>query len=425
MKTILVIEDEDRVRDTIKDILELEGFNAIVAADGKSGLQQAQTCKPDLILCDVMMPELDGYGVLTALQQHSKTATIPFIFLTACATRSALRQGMELGADDYLTKPFTPDELRRAIAVRFAKKAIGNGNITVQDIQQLATALRSGIEQQEFQLYYQPQLDLQTGKIIGAEALLRWQHPELGAVSPSKFIPVAEATGFIIELGKWVLETACTQARYWYDQNPILQHVAVNLSAYQFCAPDLVDTIAQILAKTGLAAQQLDLELTETSLMADTEAAIKTLNQLREIGVKISIDDFGTGYSSLQYLQQFPFNTLKIDRCFVQDIDQNPGNAAITTAMIAMAHDLHLNVIGEGVETQAELNFLRHYHCDAIQGYLISPPLPAEKFDTFLYTSSALVGLDNRQFLPGEGLRGGLKSPKTGRKTPQIPLNPP
>jgi len=398
MKTILVIEDEDRVRDTIKDILELEGFNAIVAANGKAGLQQALTCKPDLILCDVMMPELDGYGVLTALQQHRKTAAIPFIFLTACATRSALRQGMELGADDYLTKPFTPDELRRAIAVRFAKKAIGDGDITVQDIQQFETALQSGIERQEFQLYYQPQLDLQTGSIIGAEALLRWQHPELGSVSPSKFIPVAEATGFIIELGEWVLETACTQARCWYDQNPILQHVAVNLSAYQFCVPDLVDTIVQILAKTGLAAQQLDLELTETSLMADKEAAIETLNQLRKIGVKISIDDFGTGYSSLQYLQQFPFNTLKIDRCFVQDIDQNPGNAAITAAMIDMAHGLHLNVIGEGVETQAELDFLRHHQCDAIQGYLIGPPLPTEQFDAFLYKNIDAVYFENSKF---------------------------
>ncbi len=391
MKTILVIEDEEYVRDNITEILELEGFNAIAAENGKIGLQQARIIKPDLILCDVMMPEINGYDVLTLLQQDSVTAEIPFIFLTAKATRADFRQGMELGADDYLTKPFSPDELRRAIAARFAKQAAVSQHLTLCEIQQLEAALQTGLRQREFQVYYQPQMDLKTGKIIGAEALLRWNHPKLGCVLPGKFIPVAEATGFIAELGGWVLEAACEQFKQWQNRGTHLQHIAINLSAYQFREADLVEKIVQILSKNELDANCLDLELTESSLMVDKDAAIKTLNQLRKIGVRISVDDFGTGYSSLQYLQQFPFNTLKIDRCFIHNINNNPGNSAITTAIVEMAHHLNLTVIGEGIETEAELTFLQKHHCNVIQGYLISPPLTAVQLESFLKKHQSLT----------------------------------
>ena len=397
MKKILVIEDEQIIRENILKLLKAEGFDVTGAENGAQGLNAAVSNLPDVIICDVMMPELDGYGVLMALRSNPVTATLPFVFLTGKAERSEMRQGMELGADDYLTKPFTKAELVGAISSRLKKQEAvteqyntlrSQSCALIQDasdkLEQIKTSLCDALQREEFQVYYQPQVNIQTGKIMSAEALIRWMHPEKGLISPAQFIPSAEATGFIVQLGEWVLQTACRQMQVWQNAGFSGLRVAVNLSARQFHQPDLSSRIAQILAEIGLEPSSLELELTESLMVEDAPSAIAALQQLKSLGVSISIDDFGTGYSSLSYLAQYPFDTLKIDRCFISNITNGCTNAAIVKAIIQMAHSLCLEVIAEGVETEAEKDFLGRYKCDTMQGYLFSPPLPAGDFEQLL-----------------------------------------
>lgn len=579
MKKILVIEDKDFVRENILDLLDVEGFEAIGAENGQIGLNLAKKMIPDLILCDVMMPGLDGYGVLTAIRQDALMASIPFIFLTAKAAKADFRQGMELGADDYITKPFTRAELLGAIASRLKKKAaletlyhtelqqakeelnylihhdslthlpnhlslreqfkqlqpkdtsdeklvtvlsldldrfnqindnlgqavgdvllkavadrikacvgspgivarlnttqfaiirafdrqgdcptqykreVGNlaqtllnslsqtfelanqelfitasigialyprdgteieqllnhantaltqakqqggnqyqfystaFNIGSSDRLALQSSLRHALERHELLLYYQPQVSLKTGEIVGAEALVRWQHPERGLISPDKFIPIAEETGLIVPIGEWVLKTACQQTKIWQNAGFSDLRISVNLSSRQFSQIDLRHQLVAILMETGLDPKYIELELTESMLVHNTEVAIRRLNALKSLGVEIAIDDFGTGYSSLSYLQQFPFDILKIDRCFIHKITDNPNNAAITKAIIEMAKTLNLKLMVEGVETEAELSFVCQNQCDGMQGYLFSRPLPSHDFAQLLKNNKRL-----------------------------------
>ncbi|MEG3933428.1 MULTISPECIES: EAL domain-containing response regulator [unclassified Microcoleus] len=395
MKKILVIEDEQVIRENILKLLKAEGFDVTGAENGSQGLYAAVSNVPDVIICDVMMPELDGYGVLVALRSNPVTATVPFVFLTGKADRCEMRQGMELGADDYLTKPFTKAELVGAISSRLKKQEAvaeqyntlrSQSSELIQDadkLDRIKTSLCDALEREEFQVYYQPQVNVHTGKIISAEALVRWLHPEKGLISPAEFIPQAEATGFIVQLGEWVLQTACRQMQVWQNAGFPLR-IAVNLSPRQFHQPDLSSRVAHILAETGLQASSLELELTESLMVEDAESAIATLQHLKNLGVCISLDDFGTGYSSLSYLTQYPFDTLKIDRCFISNITDGCTNAAIVKAIIEMAHSLCLEVIAEGVETEAEKDFLWRYKCDIMQGYLFSPPLAAADFEQLL-----------------------------------------
>ncbi len=585
MKKILIIEDEESIREDILEILgNCDEFEAIGAEDGLMGVRLAKIHKPDLIICDVTMPELDGYGVLGALRNEPSTSLIPFIFLTARADKSNIRRGMNLGADDYLLKPIGQLELLLAISVRLAKQAAiethfrvhlnnamqatqdrlnyslyhdsltdlpnrlslrehlarllpqaqaegkliavllidldrfkrindikgqvfgdnllqtvaqrllgcvtqndvvartdadefaiilnavdprGEANNVAQSIleemtrsfvidrqevyltasisvslypqdgrdidslfkqvntamsyakqqggncyqfytkdietdtdEQLAleASLHRALEKNEFQVYYQPQIDLLTGVIIGAEALLRWYHPEYGLLSPDKFIPLAEENGAIIAIGEWVLSTVCSQAKEWQEivsqskdvnrQNYL--KVAVNLSGRQFQQINLTTKIIHLLEETDLDPSCLELEVTEGVIIRDIEASIAKMRELKALGIQISIDDFGTGYSSLSYLKQFPFDTLKIDQCFIRNMPSEPKNKAIAIAIIQMAHSLGLKVIAEGVETRAELELLCQNQCDEIQGYVFSRPIPAEEFRRLLVSDRRL-----------------------------------
>ena len=577
-KIILVIEDEGDIRENIEEILLLEDFRVMTAENGRLGVELAKKQIPDLVICDIMMPELDGYDVLTELQKEPVTAAIPFIFLTAKADRKNWRRGIELGADDYLTKPFTPKELLKAISTRFAKQntitktykqqveqlgtgidylihydgltqlpnrfwlqqrfarlqtqldrqkihlpllglsldqfnwvssTFGNeysnsllkavaarlksqlGDLdnridtiardradrfiillkTIeqeQDAQQIAQkiialfsspftiderqlwltvsigialdygdrsssnldhlinhahiaiynskqqggneyqiytpqmkanaseaiilqgGLKQALEQEQFQIYYQPIVEIERGKIIAVEALLRWHDPERGLISPGKFIPIAEKTGLIIPIGEWVLRQVCLQIKIWQTQGFDMSQVSVNVSPRQFNDPLLEEKIIQILRETGLEPSCLDLELTESMLVQNVGAVQEILDSLKSLGISLSIDDFGTGYSCLNNLQKFPFDNLKIDRCFVHNLVINPGNIAIVNAIISMAHSLNLKVIAEGVETESELMFLNNQHCDLIQGYLYSPPLPLKEFESLLKSDKRL-----------------------------------
>ena len=256
-------------------------------------------------------------------------------------------------------------------------------NAHAQERLLLENGLRRAIERGEFVLHYQPQIDLQTNAVTGVEALIRW-HPEQRMVLPGEFIPIAEETGLITEIGEWVLRTACRQAREWEAAGLPPVRMAVNLSIRQLRRRGFPARVRAILRETGLAPQRLELEITESSLMVDPEQIIKTLHELRGMGIQLAMDDLGTGYSSLAYLKRLPLDRIKIDRSFVRDIPEDPDDVAIVQAILAMARQLKIRVVAEGVETPAQRRFLRDHRCEEAQGYAFSRPLPAEACADFL-----------------------------------------
>ncbi|MDF5708736.1 MAG: bifunctional diguanylate cyclase/phosphodiesterase [Nostoc sp. S4] len=264
-------------------------------------------------------------------------------------------------------------------------------NAQLQERLALENELRGALERGEMVVYYQPLIDLHTREVTAMEALLRWQHPSRGLVSPTKFIPIAERNGLIIPIGEWVLRTACTQNREWQLAGLPPIRMSVNLSARQFEQLNLVEVVKQILEQTRLQPSYLELEVTESSLMANIEHSVKTLKQLRELGIWLALDDFGTGYSSLNYLKRFPVNMLKIDRSFVQDATSNSDSAAVTDAIIALAKSLQLKITAEGVETQQQLDYLQKRGCQEGQGFYFGIPAPADTITDILKQNSLQI----------------------------------
>jgi diguanylate cyclase (GGDEF)-like protein/PAS domain S-box-containing protein len=278
--------------------------------------------------------------------------------------------------------------IKHADAAMYSAKADGRNNfrfftadMNAQAVERLTleNSLRSALAKEQLFLMYQPQMDIATGRITGLEALLRWQHPELGLVPPDRFIRIAENSGLIVPIGEWVLRTACSQARKLQDEGLPVVTIAVNVSAVQFRQESFGEVIRKVLRETGLSPQHLELELTESLLLANADVTFSVLRELKNMGVTLAIDDFGTGYSSFSYLKQFQIGKLKIDRSFITNVAANPDDAAITAAIISMAKSLHLKVIAEGVEDEAQMAFLRAHQCDEIQGYYFSKPLAADK----------------------------------------------
>ncbi len=249
--------------------------------------------------------------------------------------------------------------------------------------------LREALKYKHFCLFYQPKFDAITGKPVGAEALLRWNHPQRGLLLPDTFIALAEKTGLIIGIGEWVLDEACRQMRAWADMGFSDWRISVNLSASQFCHASLVDTVASTLARHALAPNSLTLEITETTAMKDTEASVAVLRELSDMGVDLSIDDFGTGYSSLMYLKRLPANELKIDRGFVRDLDHDSNDAAIISAIVALGQALNLRIVAEGIETDRQQSFLTRLGCNSLQGFLLGHPLPADRFMADIHAAEA------------------------------------
>jgi diguanylate cyclase (GGDEF)-like protein len=293
-------------------------------------------------------------------------------------------------------------------AMYHAKKNGRNGfqfftstmNAFARERLELENGLRRAINRGEFELHYQPKVDVESGRIDSAEALIRWRHPQRGLIAPGGFIPVAEETGLIVSIGEWVLREACSQARTWQNSGVGSIRVAVNLSAQQFRQKNLVEVVGSALQEAGLEPRFLELELTESAVMHDAESSIEILRRLSGLGVRISVDDFGTGYSSLSYLRRLPLDKLKIDHSFIKEVTTSRDDAQIVRAIVSLAHSLHLKVIAEGVETQEQLAFLRDLGCDQYQGYLRSPPVTADAFARLMREGSPAT----REVLPGISL---------------------
>lgn len=569
MVTILMIEDDLQVQESLKAALKSEDYDIIFTDNGRVGIQKAQEFLPDLIICGVMIPEINGFELLSILKNIEETSLIPFVFLTVKAERCDIRRGMELGADDYITKPFTIQELQNSIATRLKKykkfehkytqvnqqilqkieqeiyfdkitnlpnrlslrehfsqiidrnlseltaskmlpvlclsldrfskiqgrlgynrselllKAVAeriknnldseailahiDGNefviilnlvenktpvvefakhlnnqlskaflINNQEIfisasigislykrdgqiietlirnakkamykvqekggndcefyswvlevksarqQVLEKDIRQAIQRGEILVYYQPIVSLKTGKVISCEALTRWLHPTHGMVSPTVFIPIAEEIGMIDEIGEWVLNRACQDLQQWLDLGFHGLRMAVNISARQLSKANFRQKAINILLASNLLPKHLEFELNESYLLQNLMTAKHKIDALKSLDIGVAIDDFGSGYSSLKSLQQLPFDTLKIDQFFIQNVDQNSSNSIITSSLIQIAHRLGFRVIAEGVETEGELNFLKQHQCDAIQGFIFSRPLPASELTDLL-----------------------------------------
>jgi diguanylate cyclase (GGDEF)-like protein len=323
------------------------------------------------------------------------------------ATRAieALRAPVRIGGIDVHVSPsigiaLYPEDgasiealLAHADAAMYAAKHQGRGSVQrylpgmhagIEDRVQMESELHQAIELKQFELHYQPKVDTRTGVVRSAEALIRWVHPSRGLVSPAEFIPLAEECGLIGAIGEWVIREACRQARAWQEEGVPSLRISVNLSASQFREAGLVDSIRRALDEVGLPARYLEVELTESAVMSDPEQSVAILEQLSAMGVLVSVDDFGTGYSSMSYLRRFPIDKLKIDRVFINEIASRPEDASIVRAIVSLAHSLNLKVVAEGVETPAQLDFLKTAGCDEYQGYHYSRPLPADQFQRLI-----------------------------------------
>ncbi|MGB3534708.1 MAG: EAL domain-containing protein [Microcoleaceae cyanobacterium] len=418
--TIMIVEDELIVAENLAQNLRRLGYSiSAVVNSGEDAIQAAKTTYPDLVLMDIMLRG-DIDGIEAALQIYHQFK-IPVIYMTAYADKSTLERAKKTEPYGYLVKPFKPQDIQTTIEMAF-QRFQAETRITLHHHNQLkqlqdqltkllqqqptnpasksvkpenknkslADDLQFAIRRGELQLYYQPQVNLETGTVIGAEALLRWFHAEKGLISPAEFIPIAEETGLIISIDEWVFTTACQHINALHQVGFNTLKVAVNLSGEHFKIPNLNQRLLKILNKVNLRPKFIEVELTESTLVNDVQLGIKNLQGLKALGITVSVDDFGTGYSSLSYLKHFAFDILKIDRFFIQEIDRDIKQQAIVKAMMSMAHQLNLTVIAEGIETEAELNFLQQNGCDAAQGYFISRPLPWDKFQQFIQQSRIL-----------------------------------
>ena len=404
--TLLIVDDEPQVRKLLETLLQHEGYQTRSASSGEEALTLVAQQPPDLILLDVMMPGMDGFEVANRLKSNPATSNIPIIMLSALNEPGARVSGLHTGAEEFINKPVEHIELWLRVRNLLRLKSHGDQlkkhsamleqqlqrqrddttRMNVHDLarQDLETALRAAVERDEFTLHYQPKVEVASGRICALEALLRWDRPGYGAVSPAVFVPVLESLGLIVPVGRWVIEAVCRQIARWQQCDIGVVEVAVNVSGHQLIEGDLIADIGLILEQTGVQAHCLEVELTEGSLMENTQHTIASLQRLRARGVKVAIDDFGTGYSSLAYLRRFPIDTLKIDIAFIREVTTNPQDAAITRTIIELAHSLKLRVVAEGVETQDQMAFLKEAGCDQIQGYLFSRPLPVDNLERLL-----------------------------------------
>ncbi|HWP55711.1 MAG TPA: EAL domain-containing protein [Pyrinomonadaceae bacterium] len=369
---VLIVDDDPEIRSILLEFLG-GSYECLALNSAEEALPMLATQQFDLIMTDIAMARMNGLDLVRHIISEAPNSVI--VMISGQRNIEVAIQAMRAGAFDYITKPFELTEVaavtRRALEHR---KRI-EGDQAPSRFDEASKELFAAIGNQEFVLHYQPQVEIQTGRIVGVEALVRWQHPTRGLLLPGDFIPLAERNGAILQLGESVLRAACTQARRWFDLGLNDFRVAVNVSPQQLQQNHFPETVANLLQEVGLQASKLEVEITENSFMLDGGIGIQTLTELREMGVLISIDDFGTGYSSLSYLKRLPIDSIKLDASFVKDATTDTDDAALVIAIIALAHNLRLRVIAEGIETQEQLNFLRSLRCDEGQGYFFGRPV--------------------------------------------------
>jgi len=370
---ILIVDDDEEVRSILRDFL-----SARYSCEDLNCAPQALTLlarrRFDLVISDIAMPGMTGLEMIPHLRQIAPDTGI--VMISGQRMIESAVAAMRAGALDYITKPFelsqVDEVVRRALAHARQQREL---RLSDGPREEESKALRDALANEEFVVHYQPQVRIDSRRAVGAEALVRWRHPRRGLIPPSDFIPRAEETGQIVPLGEFVLHKACEQAREWQRAGHSRFTVAVNVSPCQLREESFTETVERALAATQLSPQSLELELTETSLMQNAEAVIKTLVSLRQLGVRIAIDDFGTGYSSLGYLKQLPIDSVKLDASFVKDATTDPDDAVLVMAIITLAHNLRLKVIAEGIEREDQFAFLRLLRCDEGQGYLFGKPV--------------------------------------------------
>lgn len=373
---LLIVDDDEEIRSILHEHLG-RTYHCVAtdSAEGALNLLRAQAF--DLILTDIAMARMSGLEMLphiTTLAPDSLT-----VMMSGRRTIDSAIQAMRAGAFDYITKPFDLTEVSAVIQRALDDRGAIERERFHANLMGPARRMAAAIEREELMVHYQPQVDIQNRRVVGAEALVRWQHPELGLLLPGAFIDTAERNGSIKQIGVAVLRAACKQARCWRDAGLERMRVAVNASPRQLREDDFPETVRAILDETDITAELLEIEVTENSFIENGEGAIRTLCRLRDMGVRIAIDDFGTGYSSLGYLKRLPIDSVKLDASFVKDATTDPDDAALVMAIITLAHNLGKKVVAEGVEREDQFAFLRLLRCDQGQGFLFGGPVAAER----------------------------------------------
>ncbi|WP_019502882.1 EAL domain-containing protein [Pseudanabaena sp. PCC 6802] len=395
---ILIVEDEILAAENIAKHLRKQGYEVSgIVPSGEEAIARSTELRPNLVLMDISLQgSIDG---ITAADRIGHQLQIPVVYLTAYTDSKTLDRAKSTNPYGYLVKPFKFENLRVSIEValqkyrdevvkeqRFAEQ-LEDSQAELNQLKRLqeehrsiAEGLSQALKNQEFSLYYQPRVNLRTDRIVSAEALLRWHRPQHGTVLPATFIAISEANGLIDPIGEWVLRAACDQLQAFQESGLKNLSISVNLSGSQLKLPHLHVQVERILQDTQIDPRFIELELTESTLIEDMDWTVKQLHALKSLGVNVAIDDFGTGSSSMLLLHHFPFDTLKLARCFITNIDCSPKDITIASSIISLAHKLDIKVVAEGVETQAERDCLQQLGCDEIQGFLISPPIPAAQF---------------------------------------------
>ncbi|MBN9389295.1 MAG: EAL domain-containing response regulator [Chloroflexi bacterium] len=419
---VLIVDDNLDNLGLLRFNLEHLGFRVVQATNGEEALLVFKQSNPEIVLLDAIMPTMDGFETCQNMRNMPGGQNLPILMVTSLSDNESVEKAYACGVTEFISKPFQwailkhrllhlLAESERRIEAASPKVLAGKAVSSPRDLVGLTAKLDDNyiklstldpylieqlrlkrdlfwvIQNNELVLHYQPQIDFVTGKMVGVEALVRWNHPDLGLIGPDRFIGLAEETGLITKIGYWVLEKACRDSKTWQKKGYPPIKMAVNVSPKQLAEVDFVDRIIQILVTTGLEPRHLELEITESIHLKNLGNTHFTLNQLRKIGIEIAVDDFGTGYSSLSYLQQLPIDVLKIDSSFVRSLGQNHkenlNSEAILKAIVSLAQTLDLVVIAEGVESGAQLEILRKIGCQRVQGFLFSRPLPEENILNF------------------------------------------
>ncbi|HEX6189054.1 MAG TPA: EAL domain-containing protein [Pyrinomonadaceae bacterium] len=372
---ILIVDDDAEIRAVLKEFLSRD-YHCVTSDSAEKALDALATQGFDLILSDIAMTAMSGIEMLPRVVKLAPDSVV--VMISGQRTIECAIDAMRAGAFDYITKPFELGEVnvvvRRALDHQSSLKRLR----TPEDERRPhARQLMDAVTRREFVVHYQPQIDIHSRALVGAEALVRWQHPDLGLRPPAEFISLAEDTGLINEIGELVLREACARAREWQQQGLDTFRIAVNASPRQLHEKHFAQFVGRILSETQLSPESLELEVTETWLMQNLDAGVQALEQLRAMGVRIALDDFGTGYSSLSYLKRLPIDSVKLDASFVKDAATDPDDAALVMAIITLAHTLGKTVIAEGIEREDQLALLRLLRCDEGQGYLFGRPMPA------------------------------------------------